>query len=278
MEIFSAPGKPLARLREVNPAARIMAASRKIPVQRGPRSKITRMDPTATICTMPRTRAIAVSRSRWTSRFRASSTTANATSAATAACASPSCSWLLKMALSKEHLGGCSDLHHASTLQKHHTPGHARSLGNVMRDHHTCQPALSHNFPDQRLDAAFRLIIQRGRGLIEQQDFGRVGQGARQGNPLRFSAGKIRYVARSKIRKPYLEQQSVHFAIRQDFTALARTKAHIVRNCSRKEKRPLHDHSDLAAQISGRNLPVIHAFERDSAAGGLVETVQQSKK
>src|SRR5258708_9815822 len=230
MEIVSAPGTSLGGVGEGNPGGKIVAASRKSPVQRGARSRITRMDTTETIGTMQGTREIAVCGSRWTSRFRARRTTANATSAATAACASPSCSWLLKMALSKEHLGGCSDLHYVSTLQKHHASGHPRGLRHVMRDHHTCQPALSHNFPDQRLDAAFRLIIQRGRGLIEQQDFGRVGQGARQGNPLRFSAGKIRYVARSKIRKPYLEQQSVHFAIRQDFTALARTKSHIVRN------------------------------------------------
>src|SRR5258708_4907478 len=179
MEIFSAPGRPLARLREVKPAARIMAASRNTPVQRGPRSRITRTDPTATICTAPRTREMAVSRPRCPPRFRERSTPTNAAGAATPACASPSCSWLLKMALSMEHLGGCSNSHHAAPIEKHHAPGHARGLRNVMRDHHTCKPGLAHYFPDQRFDAAFGFFIKRGGRFIEQQDFGRIGQSAR---------------------------------------------------------------------------------------------------
>src|SRR5258708_23571042 len=148
MEIFSAPGRPLARFREVNPAARIMAASRNTPVQRGPRNKITRIDHTATICTTPRNKATAVSRSRWTSRLRASSTTANATNAATAACARPSCNWPLKIALSMEHLGRCSDSHHASVVEKHYAAGHACGLRDIVRDHHAGKPGFPHYFLD----------------------------------------------------------------------------------------------------------------------------------
>ena len=63
-ETRNAPGIPLARRAEVAPAATIIPASRKPLVHRGARRRITRMEPTATICTNPRAIAIKVSTSR----------------------------------------------------------------------------------------------------------------------------------------------------------------------------------------------------------------------
>jgi hypothetical protein len=57
-------GNIFARLAEVMPAAKIIAPSRKMLVQRGPRSRRTSTKPTAMIWTSPRTSATAVSRSR----------------------------------------------------------------------------------------------------------------------------------------------------------------------------------------------------------------------
>ena len=69
------PGIPLARRAEVAPAATIIPASKNPLVQRGARSRITRIDPTAMICTKPRAIAIKASCFQVNLPPRASNTT-----------------------------------------------------------------------------------------------------------------------------------------------------------------------------------------------------------
>ena len=93
VDTANAPGIFFARRAEIFPAATIIAASISPPVQRGPRNRIASTEPTAMICTSPRTSAIDVSFSRWICRVRASITTRNAAAAAIAACTSPTIAW-----------------------------------------------------------------------------------------------------------------------------------------------------------------------------------------
>src|ERR1039458_1943776 len=64
VDTLRAPGMFLARLAEIEPAARTMPVSRKTLVQRGLFSRRARIDPTATIWTMPRNSAVAASLSK----------------------------------------------------------------------------------------------------------------------------------------------------------------------------------------------------------------------
>jgi hypothetical protein len=64
VDTWKAPGIPLARRAEVAPAATIIAIRRKMLIQLGPRKSNKRTEPTATICTSPRTIATARSFSR----------------------------------------------------------------------------------------------------------------------------------------------------------------------------------------------------------------------
>ncbi len=64
VETLRAPEISFARLAEIEPAAMIMPASRKTLLQRGAFNSSTSTEPTTTICTIPRSKATAVSLSR----------------------------------------------------------------------------------------------------------------------------------------------------------------------------------------------------------------------
>src|SRR5271166_3787150 len=181
----------LARRAEMEPAAMIIAVSRKTLVQRGPFSSNIRMEPTATICTMPRSSATAVSLSRWMLRRRASSMTTRASAAAMAACAKPSeiCEW--KSDLSMQHLRGSSGLNEASRLQERDAVAHSARLIAVVGHEDTGEGMLANKVADEFLDAQLCLLVERRGWFIEQQNFRPVCQGASQRHPLLLAAGKI---------------------------------------------------------------------------------------
>src|SRR5271165_4752743 len=205
----------LARRAEMEPAAMIIAVSRKTLVQRGPFSSNIRMEPTATICTMPRSSATAVSLSRWMLRRRASSMTSRASAAAMAACAMPSEICEGKSDLSMQHLRGISGLNEASCFQERDAVAHSARLIAVVSNEDAGQRMLSNEIADKLLDAQLRLLVERRGWFIEQQDFGTVGQGARQRHPLLLSAGKIGDVAGGESGKADPLQQFGNCAIGQ---------------------------------------------------------------
>src|SRR5271165_1135 len=210
----------LARRAEMEPAAMIIAVSRKTLVQRGPFSSNIRMEPTATICTMPRSSATAVSLSRWMLRRRASSITSSASAAAMAACAKPSEIWEWKSDLSMQHLRGSSGLNEPSCLQERDAVAHSARLIAVVGHEDTGERMLSNDIADELLDAQLRLLVERRGWLIEQQDFRTICQGSSQRDALLLSAGKIGDVAGGESGQADALQQFGNGAIGQRFAAL----------------------------------------------------------
>src|SRR5271157_4320109 len=267
-----------ARLAEMDPAAMIMAVSRKTLVQRGPFNSSIRMEPTATICTMPRNNATAVSLSRWMLRRRASRITSRASVAAIAACAKPSeiCEW--KSDLSTQHLRGRSGLNEASSFQDRDAVAHSARLIAVVGHKDTSQRSFANQVADELLDAQLRLFVERRGWFIQQQDFRPVCQGARQRDALLLSAGKISDVAGSESGQTDALQQLGNFAIGQRLAALQRPESQVGRHVAGEQERTLRDHADAAAQFARRKLAIVLALEEYGAVGRLVEAIQQSQE
>src|SRR5208283_638227 len=267
-----------ARRAEMEPAATIIAVSRKTLVQRGPFSSSIRMEPTATICTMPRSSATAVSLSRWMLRRRASRITSRASAAAMAACAKPSeiCEW--KSDLSMQHLRGSSGLNEASRFQDRDAVAHSARLIAVVGYEDTGQRMLSNEIADKLLDAQLRFFVERRGWLIEQQDFRTVGQGARQRDALLLAAGKIGDVASGESGQANALQQFGDCAVGQRLAALQRPESQVGRHVAGKQERTLCDHADAASQFARRELPIVLTLEEHGAAGRLIEAIQQSQK
>src|SRR5271157_512747 len=267
-----------ARLAEMDPAAMIMAVSRKTLVQRGPFNSSIRMEPTATICTMPRNNATAVSLSRWILRRRASSITSRASAAAMAAWAKPSeiCEW--KSDLSTQHLRGSSSLNEASCFQDRDAVAHSARLIAVVGDEDTGQRMLPNEIADKLLDAQLRLFVERRGWFIQQQDFRPVGQGASERDALLLSAGKISDVPGGESGQADTLQQLGNFAIGQRLAALQRPESQVGRHVSGKQERTLRDHADAAAQFPRGKLAIVLALEEHGAVGRLVQAIQQSQE
>src|SRR5208283_1772020 len=141
---------------------------------------------------MPRSRATAVSLSRWMLRRRARSMTVSASTEARAACAKPRaiCEW--KSSLSTQHLRGSSALNETSCFQDGDAVAHSPRLIAVVGYEHAGERGFPDKGADKFLDTQFRLLVERRGWFIEQQDFRIVCQGASQRDPLLLAAGKIR--------------------------------------------------------------------------------------
>jgi hypothetical protein len=147
-----------------------------------------------------------------------------------------------------------------------------------MCDLHTGKAAFADNLLHQAFDLRLGVIIQRGPRLIEQQHLGRVSQPARKRDSLRFASGKVGDVPRGVSDEADPGEQFADLIVRQFFSTLPWPEAQVLRHRSRKKIWPLRDHAHPAAQIAGRELPVVSAVEEYGPAGRLTQPVQQPEE
>src|ERR1700756_4037961 len=96
-----------------------------------------------------------------------------------------------------------------------------------------------------------------------------MGEGASQGAPRRFSAGKREGVAPGIAIEADFGQQGFNLAGSHGFAALARAEGDVFGNGSGEEVSALHDHADGPSQGFRRQLAVIPAMEEDRALAWL---------
>lgn len=86
------------------------------------------------------------------------------------------------------------------------------------------------------------------------------------------------YILGRVARETDVLQQLSDLVLVQIQALLLRTEAQVFRHCARENERTLHHHADTSPQIARGNLAIISTFERDSAAGRLIEPIQQAQQ
>ena len=126
---------------------------------------------------------------------------------------------------------------------------------------------------------SFACLVERGGWFIEQQHLGLVGQGARQRDSLLLAAGEIGDIAGSESGQADALQQVAKRSLSDSVSPRCSwPEAQVGRHVAGKQKRTLRNHADAAAQFARGKLAIVLAFEKDGAAGGLVEAIQQAQK
>ena len=86
------------------------------------------------------------------------------------------------------------------------------------------------------------------------------------------------YILRRVAGETNVLQQLYDLVLVQLQALLFRTKAQIFRYRPRENEGTLHHHADISPQIACGNLAVVPTFEKDSAAGRLIEPIQQAQQ
>src|ERR1700680_942 len=94
-----------------------------------------------------------------------------------------------------QHLADGAIPHYSSRFQYQGSLGQAGGLSGVMSNEYAGGSLVTDDPLNRRFDLELRCFIERGRGLIEKQDQGRIRQGAGQGDALGLATGEIRDVA-----------------------------------------------------------------------------------
>src|ERR1700756_2653954 len=98
-----------------------------------------------------------------------------------------------------------------------------------------------------------------------------MGEGASDGDSLRFSAGKREGVAPGIAIEADFGQQGFNLAGSHGFAALARAEGDVFGDGSGEEVSALHDHADGPSQGFRWQFAVIPAVEEDRSLSWLVE-------
>src|SRR6202048_740056 len=229
----TAPLMPCSRRAAVKAAAAIIASRMSAPTASAPCSSAATTMPTATICTSPRAIESAASRSTWTENQPHKATTAAHRTMAPAAWARPSITsplTALRRSAGIEHLLGRPDRDQPPGFHDHRARGDALGLRLVVGDDHAGHRPLADDVADQLLNAARRGLVERRRGLVEQQRRGRVRQGARERHALRLAAREAAHVARRGAREADAREQRIDLFRRHVLAALARAEGDVGRH------------------------------------------------
>ena len=98
-------------------------------------------------------------------------------------------------------------------------------------------------------DISCRILVERRRWLIEQDDFRRVRQSASNGYALGFSSGQIAHVALLKSTQSDTLKDSGDLCVNKRLSTLSRSVGDIIGHGSRKEIWGLHDHANATTQF-----------------------------
>ena len=125
---------------------------------------------------------------------RATRATARASSAARTACTAPRTSSLSNRPLSMGGLHG-GDPYDPAGFHREDAVRQPRRLARVVGDEDGREILVADDVGQQFLDVGFGRFVEGGGRFVEQEHLGVVGEGAGDGDALRFAAGEPRYVA-----------------------------------------------------------------------------------
>eukprot|EP00959_Pyramimonas_sp_CCMP1952_P126669 2649215-Pyramimonas_sp.AAC.2 len=169
---------------------------------------------------------------------------------------------------------------HSALLHNHNLVGVAHG-GEAVRDDDGRAPARLEQVVQRRLHNALALVVQRGRGLVQQQDRRVLHHRARDGDPLLLPPGQLRPAAHVRL-KPLreLHDEGVRVGhLRRRLALRARGAPLAVRDVLQDgaaEQHGLLPHQpDLRPQPLEVELAQVHAVQADRSLPRVVEALHQ---